>query len=79
MFIGVLQKEATLICGFVYLQELYSRQKKNLQNNLNRKGKKCLGETYSKGHSDFRSIIYPYNHPFPQDEVEVIISKGFMD
>lgn len=53
------------------LEELYSRQRKNLQNNLNRKDKKLsFGETYSKGHSDFRSIIYPYNHPFPQDEVE---------
>ena len=45
------------------LQELYSRQKKNLGNNLHRKDK--------KGRSDFRSIIYPYNHPFQQDEVEV--------
>lgn len=53
------------------LQELYSRQKKNLGNNLHRKDKKSLGETYSKGRSDFRSIIYPYNHPFQQDEVEV--------
>ena len=53
------------------LQELYSRQKKNLGNNLHRKDKKSLGETYSKDRSDFRSIIYPYNHPFQQDEVEV--------
>ncbi|RMX60147.1 hypothetical protein pdam_00010105 [Pocillopora damicornis] len=52
------------------LEELYSRQKKNLGNNLHRKDKKSLGETYSKGRSDFRSIIYPYNHPFQQDEVE---------
>ena len=56
---------------YFFPQELYSRQKKNLQNNLHHKDKKSLGETYSKGRSDFRSIIYPYNHPFQQDEVEV--------
>lgn len=52
------------------LEDLYNRQKKNLQSNLHRKEKKSFGETYSKGRSEFKSIIYPYNHPFPQDEVE---------
>lgn len=62
-----------LICSIFFPQELYSRQKKNLQNNLHHKDKKLLGETYSKGRSDLRSIIYPYNHPFQQDELEVTV------
>ncbi|XP_015774007.1 PREDICTED: centrosome-associated protein 350-like [Acropora digitifera] len=52
-----------------FLQELYNKQKKNLQNNLHRKEKKTFGETYSKGHSEFKSI-YLHNHPFAQDEEE---------
>ena len=58
----------------MFSQELYNRQKKNLQNNLHHKDKKSLGETYSKGRGDLRSIIYPYNHPFQQDEVEVHVT-----
>lgn len=60
-----------LIWSNFFSQELYSRQKKNLRNNLHHKDKKSFGETYSKGRSDLRSVIYPYNHPFQQDEVEV--------
>lgn len=30
------------------------------------------------GRSDLRSIIYPYNHPFQQDEVEVTIVMNIL-
>jgi len=66
--------DQNLILSVSFPQELYSRQKKNLQNNLHHKDKKSFGETYSKGRGDLRSVIYPYNHPFQQDEVEVHVT-----